>query len=70
MVFSFILGGVIGNVYDCIVYGYVIDFLDFYVNDWYWLVFNLVDSVIFVGVVLLIWDMLMNKLDSVSDMII
>lgn len=51
-----ILGGVIGNVIDCVVYGYVIDFFDVYVGNWYWLVFNLVDSVICVGVVLFVVD--------------
>ena len=65
--FSFILGGAIGNVYDRIVHGYVIDFLDFYVNDWHWPAFNLADSAIFVGAALLIWDMLTNKSDSASD---
>lgn len=60
VVFVFILGGVLGNVYDCLVYGYVIDFLDFYVNNYYWLVFNIVDSVIFIGVVLFIIDMFKN----------
>ncbi|TPV56021.1 lipoprotein signal peptidase [Aestuariibacter sp. GS-14] len=65
--FSFILGGAIGNVYDRIAHGYVIDFLDFYVNDWHWPAFNLADSAIFVGAALLIWDMLTNKSDSASD---
>ena len=64
--FSFILGGALGNVYDRIVHGYVIDFLDFYVNDWHWPAFNLADSAIFIGAALLIWDMLTSKEDNTS----
>jgi len=64
--FSFILGGALGNVYDRIVHGYVIDFLDFYVNDWHWPAFNLADSAIFIGAALLIWDMLTSKENNTS----
>ncbi|NVK54643.1 MAG: signal peptidase II [Alteromonadaceae bacterium] len=59
--FSFILGGAMGNVFDRIVHGYVVDFLDFYVNDWHWPAFNIADSAIFIGAALLIWDMLTAK---------
>lgn len=58
--FSFILGGALGNVYDRFVHGYVIDFLDFYVNNWHWPAFNIADSAIFIGAALLIVDMLKN----------
>ncbi len=58
--FSFILGGALGNVYDRLVHGYVIDFLDFYVNNWHWPAFNIADSAIFIGAALLIVDMLKN----------
>ena len=57
----FILGGAIGNVYDRLVHGFVIDFLDFYVGSWSWPAFNLADSAIFIGAALLVWDMLTNK---------
>lgn len=51
-----ILGGVFGNVIDCVIYGYVVDFFDFYLYNYYWLVFNVVDCGIIIGVVLLIVD--------------
>ncbi|MDP1952678.1 MAG: signal peptidase II [Betaproteobacteria bacterium] len=51
-----ILGGAIGNVLDRIVLGHVVDFLDFHVAGWHWPAFNLADSAITVGAVLLIAD--------------
>jgi signal peptidase II len=59
--FSFILGGAIGNVYDRIMHGYVIDFLDFYYGTYHWPAFNVADSAIFIGAALLIIDMFVNK---------
>lgn len=47
--FSFILGGAIGNLIDRIVYGYVIDFIDFRI----WPVFNIADSAITIGAVII-----------------
>ncbi|MBT0585779.1 signal peptidase II [Alteromonas oceanisediminis] len=56
--FCLILGGAIGNVYDRLAHGYVIDFLDFYYQQWHWPAFNVADSAIFVGAALLIIDMI------------
>ncbi len=50
---ALILGGALGNVWDRIMLGYVIDFLDFYVNQWHWPAFNVADSAITVGAVML-----------------
>ena len=49
-----IVGGAIGNLYDRIAYGYVIDFLDFYIKNYHWPAFNIADSAICVGAFLVI----------------
>ena len=51
-----ILGGAIGNVIDRVMYGYVVDFLDFHYAGWHFPAFNVADSAISIGVVCLIWD--------------
>jgi signal peptidase II len=53
---ALILGGAIGNVLDRIALGHVVDFLDFHIAGWHWPAFNLADSAISVGAVLLIVD--------------
>jgi signal peptidase II len=54
---ALILGGALGNVIDRFLHGYVVDFLDFhYKNQWHWPAFNLADSAIVGGAVLLIVD--------------
>ena len=53
---ALVLGGAIGNLYDRVTLGYVVDFLYFHVNNWYWPAFNVADSAICVGVALLLWD--------------
>ena len=50
---ALILGGAVGNVWDRITLGYVIDFLDFYVGQWHWPAFNVADSAITIGAVML-----------------
>tara|TARA_B110000285_G_scaffold164760_1_gene184027 strand:- start:684 stop:1145 length:462 start_codon:yes stop_codon:yes gene_type:complete len=53
---SLILGGAIGNVIDRISYGYVIDFIDLYIGHNHWPVFNIADSAICIGAILLVAD--------------
>lgn len=56
--FSLIAGGAIGNVVDRIRYGEVVDFIQWYVKSYYWPSFNVADSAISIGVVLLAFEML------------
>lgn len=53
---SLILGGALGNLYDRLTLGYVVDFLYFHYQYHYWPAFNVADSAITGGVILLLWD--------------
>ncbi|AJK47496.1 MULTISPECIES: signal peptidase II [Burkholderia] len=53
---ALILGGALGNVIDRLMYGHVIDFLDFHLRGSHWPAFNLADSAITIGAVLLVYD--------------
>jgi len=53
---SLVLGGAIGNLYDRISYGYVIDFIDVYYKSHHWPVFNIADAAISIGVVMMLVD--------------
>jgi signal peptidase II len=57
---ALILGGAIGNVIDRIAYGHVIDFLDFHAGGWHWPAFNIADSAIVGGAMLLVLDELLR----------
>ncbi|MEA3303022.1 MAG: signal peptidase II [Pseudomonadota bacterium] len=54
---SLIIGGAVGNLIDRIAYGHVIDFLLIYYQQWSWPAFNVADSAISVGVVLMLLAM-------------
>jgi signal peptidase II len=55
---AFVLGGAAGNLYDRILRGTVTDFIEVYHGDWSFPVFNVADSAITVGAILLLFDML------------
>ena len=57
-----IIGGAVGNLIDRVINGYVVDFIDVYVNDWHWPAFNVADSAITCGVILLLLDSLLQSL--------
>ena len=52
--FSLIIGGAIGNLVDRLNYGFVVDFIDFHFFGWHWPTFNIADSAITLGVLLLL----------------
>jgi len=58
---SLILGGAMGNLLDRIRFGSVVDFLDFYIASWHWPAFNVADSAISAGAVLLVVEMFRRK---------
>ncbi|MDO9423261.1 MAG: signal peptidase II [Methylobacter sp.] len=51
---ALVLGGAVGNLIDRLAYGYVIDFLDVYYESWHWPAFNVADSAITLGVILML----------------
>ncbi len=53
---SLVLGGALGNVFDRVMLGAVVDFLDFHAFGWHWPAFNVADSAITCGAALLVWD--------------
>ena len=58
---SLILGGALGNLYDRLSLGYVIDFIHVYYKTFHWPVFNIADSAICLGAFLLILDLFINR---------
>jgi signal peptidase II len=57
-----IIGGAVGNLIDRIVNGYVVDFIDVFYQGWHWPAFNLADSAITGGVILLLLDALLQSI--------
>lgn len=58
---SLILGGAIGNLWDRLLTGNVVDFLDFYLGSYHWPAFNIADSAIVIGALLLVAEILLAK---------
>ena len=58
---ALILGGALGNLYDRLVYGHVVDFLDFHAAGWHWPAFNVADAAITVGAGILIVESFFQK---------
>ncbi|WNC73340.1 signal peptidase II [Thalassotalea psychrophila] len=65
--FALILSGAVGNLIDRMMFGYVIDFLDFYVGNKHWPAFNVADSAIFVGAGLMILDAFRDSANSAKQ---
>jgi signal peptidase II len=58
---ALVLGGALGNLYDRATLGYVVDFLSFHVNGYYWPAFNIADSAITAGIGILLLDSFTTK---------
>jgi len=59
---ALIFGGALGNLIDRFRYGKVLDFLDFYIGSLHWPAFNIADSAITIGMGILIYHILFNKI--------
>jgi signal peptidase II len=70
---ALVLGGALGNLWDRLTLGYVVDFLDFYYQNektgdaMHWPAFNVADMAISMGAVMLVFDAFFNKESSLSD---
>lgn len=58
---ALILGGAVGNLWDRLLTGHVVDFLDFYVGSYHWPAFNIADSAIVIGALMLVGEILFAK---------
>ena len=58
---ALILGGAIGNLIDRILFSEVVDFLDFMIGDYHWYIFNIADSAVTVGIILMLWHSVFIK---------
>jgi len=61
MALALILGGALGNLWDRMIAGHVVDFLDFYFGTYHWPSFNVADSAIVIGAMLLVFDIVFSK---------
>jgi signal peptidase II len=62
--YAMIIGGAVGNVFDRVVHGFVVDYLDFYWGNYHWPAFNLADTTICIGAAMIILDGFRNKEDA------
>lgn len=67
IIFSMMIGGILGNIFDRIVYQGVIDFLDFRILGYHFPIFNLADIFITVGAFIIIIEIMGGKLDGDSS---
>ena len=64
---TLIFGGAVGNLIDRLRFGAVVDFLDVYIGGAHWPAFNVADSAITVGAILMIWEMLINRKNKTAE---
>ncbi|GAB2637222.1 signal peptidase II [Vibrio panuliri] len=59
--YAMIIGGAIGNVFDRVVHGFVVDYLHLYIDQYHWPIFNLADTTICIGAAMIILDGFLSK---------
>lgn len=65
LIFGFLIGGAVGNIVDRLLFGYVVDFIDVFIGTYHWPTFNIADSALTVGQILLIGKLFIwNKPDE------
>jgi len=64
---SLILGGAVGNLIDRVRFGDVVDFLDFYIISYHWPAFNIADSAISIGAVILLFEVFRKKEETMCS---
>ena len=64
---AMVIGGAVGNLIDRVAYGKVVDFLSAHWNEYYWPAFNVADSFIVIGVILLLWDGVIGEKRRAAD---
>ncbi len=62
--FALIFGGAIGNLIDRIRFGWVVDFLDFFIGNLHWPAFNVADSAISIGIFIFVLHLLFKKMPA------
>lgn len=61
IILAFVFGGAVGNLYDRIFRGFVVDFIDLYVGSFHWPVFNLADTYITIGLIIIFYLQIIKK---------
>ncbi len=59
--YALIIGGALGNLFDRLWHGFVVDMIDFYVGNWHFATFNLADSAICIGAALIVLEGFLPK---------
>jgi signal peptidase II len=64
---ALVVGGALGNLWDRLYFGYVVDFIQVYYQRWYFPAFNIADSAITIGAIMLLIDALFGSSDESRD---
>jgi len=61
IILAFVFGGAVGNIYDRVSRGYVVDFIDIHFKNFHWPVFNIADTFITIGLILIFYLQIFKK---------